>query len=200
MSYKRTYLKILFVMLGMIGIASTASAVGELSNKTSANNVFDLLGLSESGVPGQRFDVNLPFDDGHIIPDLYTCKDKETMPVISLVNVPNGTRSFAVIVQDMTAKFVHLMVADIPSNGSSSIDAASIRGASIGTNSFGHRAYSGPCPPKGKGEHTYIYGVCALKVAKLDLPKDFQLAELKRLIKHNTLGCAAVSGVYARAQ
>ena len=98
--------------------------------------------------------------NGHI-PPLYTCEGKNINPPLKVENIPEATRTLAIIVEDPDAPggiFDHWVVWNISPNE------AIAEGSNVGingTNSFGKTGYGGPCPPS--GEHRYFFRVFALR-------------------------------------
>jgi Raf kinase inhibitor-like YbhB/YbcL family protein len=77
--------------------------------------------------------------------------------------VPARARELVLTVEDPDAPggtFLHWAVFGI-SPRLHALDGAP-PGAPQGRNSFGHNAYGGPCPPPGKGAHSYVFTLYAL--------------------------------------
>ncbi|MBD3245511.1 MAG: YbhB/YbcL family Raf kinase inhibitor-like protein [Candidatus Omnitrophica bacterium] len=94
------------------------------------------------------------------LPLKYTCDGEGVNPPLAFEEVPEGTKTLAVILEDMDAspgERVHWLVYDIPPV--SRIDEHSIPGKQ-GINDFGKRRYRGPCPLS--GIHRYRFKVFAL--------------------------------------
>jgi Raf kinase inhibitor-like YbhB/YbcL family protein len=95
------------------------------------------------------------------IPVKFTCKGEGINPTLTIDQVPEGTQSMALIMEDPdTAKgtFTHWVLFDIqPAN---SIGENSSQGVS-GLNGHGKMGYTPPCPPS--GVHRYLFHVYALK-------------------------------------
>jgi hypothetical protein len=111
--------------------------------------------------------------------------------------VPEGTRSFALIVDDPDAPrgtFTHWLAYDIPLSAN---ELKATAGKTL-RNGFGRTGYGGPCPPPGHGEHRYYFSVYALDVASLGLPGSTR--DLEAAIKVHTLGMARMMGRYERAR
>jgi Raf kinase inhibitor-like YbhB/YbcL family protein len=109
------------------------------------------------------------------IPKQYTCDGSDISPPLAWSGAPNGTASFALIVEDPDAPgrvFRHWAAYNIPA-GTTSLAV----GYHVGTpapfaearNDFGKVGYSGPCPPPGS-RHRYVFTLIALSQAKLTLP------------------------------
>ena len=89
------------------------------------------------------------FQNGQPIPVQYTCDGADQAPLLHWGDPPQGTKSFALVIDDPDAPsgtFRHWGVYDIPAS------ARSIGGGErIGTevsNDFGKPGYGGPCPPR----------------------------------------------------
>ena len=111
------------------------------------------------------------FDPHGGIPPKYTHDGANVSPPLRWSDVPEGTRSLALIVDDPDAPdpaaprrtWVHWVVVDIPPNvGALDEDAASglPGGARQGRNDWGDAAYGGPDPPVGR--HRYVHKLYAL--------------------------------------
>ena len=112
------------------------------------------------------------FTEGGKIPmdHVYTgCGGKNISPQLSWSGAPEGTKSFAVSCFDPDAPtgcgYWHWLVANIPPNVMS-LKAGQSVGVTCRTD-YGEAAYGGPCPPKGDGDHHYIFTVYALDVDTL---------------------------------
>jgi len=139
------------------------------------------------------------FQDGQPIPTQYTCDGADRPPAFSWGEPPQGTRSFALVVDDPDAPsgtFRHWGVFDIPAS------ARSIGGGRrIGTevnNDFGKPGYGGPCPPKSHGPHHYHFKLFALDVDKLGLGSNAKIADVESTAVKHALGRAELGGTYER--
>jgi Raf kinase inhibitor-like YbhB/YbcL family protein len=65
-------------------------------------------------------------------------------------------------------------------------------------NSFGDIGYGGPQPPKGTGDHLYVFTLYTLKVEKLDLGANTSLSTFKKALEGKILGSATITGKYGR--
>src|SRR5262245_48471344 len=113
------------------------------------------------------FTISSPaFSDGATLPKQFTCDGTDAPPPIHISDAPEGTRSFAVIMDDPDAPggtFTHWLVYDIPvAKADLEVDA----GKTL-HNSFGRDGYGGPCPPPGHGPHRYMFKVYAVDQASL---------------------------------
>jgi len=143
------------------------------------------------------FTVTSPeFTDGNAIPSQFTCDGNDVPPPLLVSNAPEGTQSFAVIVDDPDAPrgtFTHWMAYDIPP------DQNPLRTTAGRTlqNDFGRAGYGGPCPPPGHGSHRYHFTVYALDVPTLDLPGETR-DDFEAAITAHMLGKARMMGRYER--
>src|SRR4030095_5889972 len=131
---------------------------------------------------------------GHI-PPLYTCEGKNINPPLKVENVPDGTKTLAIIVEDPDAPrgtFDHCVVWNISPN--EAIAERSNAGIN-GMNGFGKTGYGGPCPPS--GEHRYFFKFFALD-DELNLLAGSKKEELLDAMKGHVLASAEVMGVYQK--
>lgn len=88
-------------------------------------------------------------------------------PELSWTHAPRGTRSFGVVLYDITAAFTHWGMYNISSSATGLPANAGIAGSTYGSqivNDFGDPNYDGPCPPKTATPyvHRYVFTVYAL--------------------------------------
>jgi hypothetical protein len=152
----------------------------------------------------------------------YTCDVDNSSPELRWSEPPEGTRSFAVVLETParaglvamvdardraiptaeTSVLTHWLVYDIP---------ASVRhlpagippqevlpnGIRQGLNSQGKLGYAGPCPPRGALPRNYIFRIYALALAP-PLPGKLDREKLLEAIRGNILGEAEFGGRYRR--
>lgn len=107
---------------------------------------------------------------GDLIPSEFTCEGINHSPEIIITGTPNGTKSFALIVEDPDAPvglFVHWVIYDIEpavTKLREGIEKTPKTGEGFlqGKNDFGRVGYDGPCPPKGHGYHRYFFRLFAV--------------------------------------
>jgi Raf kinase inhibitor-like YbhB/YbcL family protein len=139
------------------------------------------------------------FQDGQLIPTQYTCDGADQSPALSWGEPPQGTKSFALVVDDPDAPsgtFRHWGVFDIPAS-TRSVDAGQRIGTEV-TNDFGKTGYGGPCPPKGHGVHHYHFKLYALDVDRLGLGPNAKIADVEKAAKQHSIGRAELIGTYER--
>ena len=139
------------------------------------------------------------FGNNGSIPSEHTCDGDSTPPPLEWSGAPEGTRSFALIVDDPDAPdpkapkrtFVHWVAYDIP-GPSTRLDG----GHRDGVNDAHGRGYTGPCPPIGR--HRYFFKLYALDRELGDLGRPSK-AELERAMSGHVLEQAELVGTYAHS-
>ena len=147
------------------------------------------------------------FAPGEEIPELHTCDGVDFSPHLSWSGAPEGTRSFALIVDDPDAPdprapkvtWVHWVLYNLPADASQlprSVAPESLpHGTRHGLNDWQRTGYGGPCPPIGR--HRYFFKLYALDSVLPDLgaaTKDEVLAAMEGKV----LAMAELVGTYAR--
>ncbi len=104
------------------------------------------------------------FGANETIPPRYTCDGEGVSPPLSWSNVPDSTRSVAILVDDPDAPdgpFTHWLVTDLPPTARTLAEGGVLpREASTGKTDAGNTSYYGPCPTHGR--HRYRFHVYAL--------------------------------------
>ena len=106
------------------------------------------------------------------IPVQYTCDGVEVSPPLTITGAPEGTKSFAIVVEDPDVPkllkpdglFLHWIVFNIPAHVTEIIEGATV--GVVGANETGKNSYIGPCPPQQyePSEHRYIFTLYALDI------------------------------------
>jgi Raf kinase inhibitor-like YbhB/YbcL family protein len=113
------------------------------------------------------------------------------------VDPPEGTRSFALIMDDPDAPkgtFTHWLLYDIPATATELADQSR---AQTLRNDFGRAGYGGPCPPSGHEPHRYVFTLYAVDVPALTLQGRTRGA-LEQALHAHTLATARLMGRYER--
>jgi hypothetical protein len=122
---------------------------------------------------------------------------------LSWTDVPAGTRSIALIVDDPDAPdpaaprqtWVHWVVLDLrPDTPGLEEDVRRIAHGRIGVNDWKRASWSGPCPPIGR--HRYMFKLYALDRV-LELPHPSK-AQLERAMSGHILAEATLVGTYQK--
>jgi Raf kinase inhibitor-like YbhB/YbcL family protein len=112
------------------------------------------------------FELRSPaLSEGDPVPVQFTCDGDGISPPLSWSGLPEDTSELRLSLTDPDAPrgtFTHWLVTGIDPS-SSGVDQGMVpAGGTEEGNSFGERAYGGPCPPRGGGSHRYIFTIEAL--------------------------------------
>lgn len=142
------------------------------------------------------------------IPAKYTCDGQDVSPAISWSDLPEKTKSLALIVDDPDARdpddpkmnnYTHWVLYNIPPEALSlpeNVKNTELpKGTQIGKNDWGNMRYGGPCPPS--GNHRYFFKLYALDVVLSDLENPTKL-ELERAMEGHILEKTELLGTYTR--
>ena len=139
------------------------------------------------------------FDDGGIIPRKFGYKEGNSSPSLEFQNVPEGTKSLVLIMDDPDAMsavgkvWVHWVVWNI--NPEDHFEENSVPPHCIeGKTDFGEIGYGGPAPPD--KEHTYLFKLYALS-EKIDAKKGSTKQQIEEIMKDFIIEKAILSGRYS---
>jgi Raf kinase inhibitor-like YbhB/YbcL family protein len=141
--------------------------------------------------------VSKDFENNGNIPSKFTCDGDDISPQLSWDKTPDGTKSFALSVEDPDAPmktFIHWLVYDIPEGSDRFEQGRLVRDAKQVMNDFGKEAYGGPCPPS--GIHRYVFTVYALDVEHLEAVNKNNFF---KLVERYALDKANLTGLYKRS-
>jgi hypothetical protein len=139
------------------------------------------------------------FDNAQPIPSRHTCQGEDVSPPLQWTNVPEGTRSLALVVDDPDAPggvFTHWIAWGLDPAAEGLGEGASA--PREGQNDFGTSGYRGPCPPPGHGRHRDVFRLYALD-ADLELGAGAAKAGLEQAIEGHVLTMAELVGTYERS-
>lgn len=147
------------------------------------------------------------FPEGGEIPSLHTCEGADASPPLTWSELPDGTRSVALIVEDPDAPdpkaprrvWIHWVVYDLPPTppflAAAASPSALPAGAREGVNDWKTIGYRGPCPPVGR--HRYVHTLYALDT-RLDGVDHPSKQALERAMAGHILGQARLVGTYEK--
>ena len=134
--------------------------------------------------------ISSNFDEGKEIPKEFGYKFENKEPKLDFKNVPKGTMSIGLIMDDPDAMaavgkiWVHwLQYFDYPSQNL----------IIEGKTDFGEIGYGGPAPPNGC--HTYIFKGYAVDV-KLDLKEGYSKQDLEDAMKGHIIAKTKLTGTF----
>lgn len=148
----------------------------------------------------KKIEINSPAFVEKIIPIEHTCEGKDTIPRLIFGRAPKGTKSLALVVDDLDGTlgiFNHWLIWNIDPDTKKIEEGVVPPEATEGINGFGKIGWGGPCPPPGLIHH-YRFRIYALKdVMDLDrdlvTPKSFQGS-----IKGSVIGMGEMIGIFGK--
>jgi Raf kinase inhibitor-like YbhB/YbcL family protein len=139
------------------------------------------------------------------IPIAYTCEGDDKSPPLAWSDLPPGTKTLALIVDDPDAPdpaapkmtWVHWVLYDIAPAAAGLPEAAaqSPSSARDGLNDWKRTGYGGPCPPVGR--HRYFFKLYALDTS-LSFAHPPTKHQLGQAMKGHVLAHTELVGTYAR--
>ena len=147
------------------------------------------------------------FAPGSAIPDIHTCQGQDVSPPLTWKDLPPGTKSLALILDDPDAPdpaapkmtWVHWVLYNLPASAAGLplgvAEATLPPGTRQGLNDWKRTGYGGPCPPI--GTHRYFHKLYALDSVLPDLHSPTKAALEKAMTGH-VLDMAELVGTYFR--
>ena len=142
------------------------------------------------------------FENNGVVSKKYTCEGEGINPPLHISEMPDGTESFALIVDDPDAVgglFTHWLVWNIEPDMTIIEEQETFETAKEGTNSGGSIGWFAPCPPKNTGVHHYRFQLFALR-SPLDLAEGSERKEVENAIKESEIARAELVGEYRNSQ
>jgi Raf kinase inhibitor-like YbhB/YbcL family protein len=153
-----------FMLLGIMTLVVSVGAFIAFSRKVEAPHDTD-------NKASMSLSLTSPaFGQEGTIPSKYTCDGDNINPELNIANVPQGTKSFVLVMDDPDIPeevkktrgievFDHWVVYNIPESTTMIPEGKDV--GSFGLNSRGTTKYAGPCPPD--REHRYFFRLYALR-------------------------------------
>jgi len=143
------------------------------------------------------------FEEGELIPSKYSCDGVNVSPPLEWTNVPDGTKSFALILDDPDAPaktWVHWVIYNLPANQRKleehlPTDERLKNGALHGLSDYQKHGYKGPCPPS--GTHRYYFKLYALD-SVLNLSPSLTKQQLVSAMQGHIIEKAELVGKYSK--
>lgn len=170
----------------------------------------DVIALSQPATEVTEWlNVESPaFSHGQPIPERYSGWGRNDLPALKWSDVPEGTQSFVVIVEDPDARaprpFVHMVLYNVPGKAQGitgqdvhSAQANDMHGPMLGRNSSGTLGYVAPAPPMGEASHTYHFQVFALDTT-LNLPAGAEKQAVINAMQGHVLAKGETIGTFQR--
>lgn len=187
--------KSLFICLWFVFALFVAACSDNEDDKETLSN--------EEEIPMSIQLTSSAFADGSMIPARYARRGENVSPPLAWSGTPEGTQSFALIVDDPDAPggdWVHWIVYNLPAGTANLAEGiksdADLPGDAIqGANGWGTSKYDGPQPPS--GTHRYVFKLYALDAA-LNLKPGATKADLLRAMEGHVLARGQFMGKYSR--
>lgn len=147
------------------------------------------------------------FENQGDIPKKHTCDGQDISPALAWTDAPQGTKSFALIVDDPDAPdpanprmtWVHWVLYNIPAAAGSLAEGVKEKdlpkGTLQGLNDWKKTGFGGPCPPIGK--HRYFHKLYALDIVLPDLKQPTK-AKFEKAMEGHVLSKTELVGLYQR--
>jgi len=185
--------------VGTSGRPSSPAANGELAMARPETRAVAMLSVTAHAFPA-----------GQAIPSPYTQYGERFSPALEWNSVPEGTKSFAVLMEDPDARapkpFVHWLLYNVPATTMrlyESVPAvmrlADPAGALQGRNSRGQIGYVGPRPPAGDPPHHYHFQVFALDTV-LPVPPGIDRETMLAAMEGHVVARGEHVGTFQRAR
>lgn len=160
--------------------------------------VFSHLTFTHLGnTPTMRI-ISQAFNDEAKIPEKYSCDGQNISPPLEFLEIPEGTESLTLIVEDYDAPanpWVHWLVFNIPPSSVKTEEGHIPDGGKEGLcngNTFG---YEGPCPPE--GIHRYEFKLYALGTV-LTLSNTSDRKAVLKAMEGHVISYAQITGMYGK--
>jgi len=143
------------------------------------------------------------FEEGGMIPEVYTCDGIDISPPLKWSSVLQGTKTLALICDDPDAPvgtWVHWVIFNIPGDITElpeniPPEQELANGGIQGMNDSRKIGYGGPCPPG--GTHRYFFKIYALDT-EVDLQPGATKSQLLNAMEGHILAKGQLMGTYSR--
>lgn len=160
-----------------------------------------------AGVQTNMLLTSSVFGDGGDIPGAHTCYGIGVSPPVSWTNLPPGTESLALIVEELDAEApVRWVVYNLPPDvrtlpRSVSITKEEVLGGKQGRNDLNRLGWEGPCPKRGVTHAlSYVFNVYALDtVLGIGIEGGPQRNDVLRAMNGHVIGHGRLTGNYCQS-
>lgn len=138
------------------------------------------------------------FAEGGEIPQKFTCQGEGINPELKFSEIPENTKSLALIMDDPDARigtFTHWTIFNIPPKTLGIKENSNVKGALEGLTSAGKSGFVPCCPTI--GSHHYTFKLFALD-SILSLPSTTSREDLEKAIKAHLIEKAELMGTYKK--
>jgi len=185
--------------------------LGGLLRNLRAGHAKLVIVQQEVVVADARLDLSSPaFADGARLPVRFTADGEGVSPPLVWGEVPPGTASLALIVEDPDAPalspLVHALVWGLPADERRLAEGAIARdgegradGRDVGRNSYFTEGWLPPDPPTGHGVHDYVFQLFALSEVP-NIGGNPGRSDFVKAITGRVLGAGMLVGTYSRGE
>jgi Raf kinase inhibitor-like YbhB/YbcL family protein len=185
--------------------------VGALMRNVRAGHAKLVIVNHDLNVGAESLELASPaFANGGRLPERFTADGAGTSPPLVWRDPPEGTSSFALIVEDPDVPapnpLVHAIVWHIPPDQRRLSEGAITRdgeggsdGRDVGRNSLFGEGWLPPDPPAGHGNHDYVFQLFALRDTPVIAPNPGR-DEFVRALKDRVLASGLLVGTYSRGE
>jgi len=157
------------------------------------------------GAKGELVEMALTssaFENGKNLPRRFSCDGDGVSPPLAWSPIPEGTRSFALVLDDPDAPgkvFQHWVAWNIPADWTSLPEDVKPEDEppTQGKNDQGKIGYGPPCPPKTHGAHHYEFHLFAADIEPA-LADDAMREQLYSALDGHVLGLGELTALYDR--
>jgi Raf kinase inhibitor-like YbhB/YbcL family protein len=131
------------------------------------------------------------------IPAKYTCSGENISPPLEFLDIPQGTESLVLMIEDRDAKanpWVHWLIFNIPTSSTKVSEGKIPDGAVEGIANGGTHGYEGPCPDV---MHRYDFILYALNTT-LKLPDTADRKIVLEAMQSFVITEATLTGLYSK--
>ncbi|MBI2443248.1 MAG: YbhB/YbcL family Raf kinase inhibitor-like protein [Candidatus Levybacteria bacterium] len=144
------------------------------------------------------------FENNGNLPKKYTCEGEGSNPPLAFLDVPRGTKSLALIIEDPDAvskkPWIHWVLFNISPNVRFIKEGSEPSNSQEGVNDSGENAYGPACPPVGSGVHHYEFRLFALDEKLEDMPDFTDKDMLVEAMHGHVLEQANLIGLYQNSK
>jgi Raf kinase inhibitor-like YbhB/YbcL family protein len=136
------------------------------------------------------------FADKQPLPAQYTCKGQNCSPPFEFIDIPAGTASFVLLIEDLddAAQRVHWLLFNIPGTTTHISEGKVPEGSLEGICQDATRGYQGPCPKFFGGIHRFSFVLYALDNI-LDVPADADRAVILQAMDGHIIRQSQLLGI-----
>lgn len=196
-------MRVAWVLQGVGYVVIAVALFYVLSDRQSSTPTASLATQHQSEITTNTMQLRSPaFGHEEVIPSKYTCDGDNISPPLAIDDIPEGTVSLVLIVEDPDVPksvredgmWNHWVLFNIPPDTSRIGEGDAPEGVA-GITTSNRLTYGGPCPPD--GEHRYLFRVYALDTT-IDLPEGATKLEVLAAIEGHVIESTTLMGRYRR--